>query len=400
MGYWPGTEMPTQVGSSGVVSILVFTEMNAVAEVWKDFQQHADCTVFQAFDWLQQWQHHVGVHRKSIPVIVLGLDQSKQPLFVLPLAVEKRGSVRRLTWLGSELCDYNAPLLIKNFSDHVMPDDFGPLWQHVISVIRAEARFQFDVVELDKMPEKVVSQRNPFLSLPVMHRTCGAHVATLGKDWNEFFLSKRSGETRKRERRQFKHLAEHGEVRFVDVTNQGDIDRTLKLLIEQKASSYARMRVENIFARPGYLDFFRAIVADPNLRDVVHLSRIDVGETPVATGLGLTFKNCYYLILSSYQDGPLARFGPGRAHLQEMMRYAIEHRFDRFDFTIGDEPYKRDWCDIEIKLFGYVEAATMKGQYVAATQTAIHRAEHFVTRRPVLRRVAKGVAAVLALTVD
>jgi CelD/BcsL family acetyltransferase involved in cellulose biosynthesis len=392
--------MPTQVGSSGVVSILVFTEMNAVAEVWKNFQQHADCTVFQAFDWLQQWQHHVGVCQKSIPVIVLGLDHSKQPLFVLPLAIEKRGSVRRLTWLGSELCDYNAPLLITNFSDHVTPDDFGLLWQHVISVIRAEARFQFDVVELDRMPEKVVSQRNPFLSLPVMHRTYAAHVATLGKDWNEFFLSKRSGDTRKRERRQFKHLAEHGEVRFVDVRDQGEIDRTLKLLIEQKVSSYARMRVENIFARPGYLDFFRAIVADPNLRDVVHLSRIDVGETPVATGLGLRFKNCYYLILSSYQDGPLARFGPGRAHLQEMMRYAIEHRFGRFDFTIGDEPYKRDWCDIEIKLFGYVEAATMKGQYVAATKTALHRAEHFVTSRPVLRRVAKGVAAALALTVD
>jgi CelD/BcsL family acetyltransferase involved in cellulose biosynthesis len=392
--------MPTQVGSSGVVSLVVFTDINAVGEVWKDFQQHADCTVFQAFDWLRQWQHHVGVHWNSIPVIVLGLDRGKQPLFVLPLAIEKRGSVRRLTWLGSELCDYNAPLLIANFSDRVTPDDFGSLWQSVISVIRAESRLQFDVVELDRMPEKVESQKNPFLDLPVMSRTYGGHVATLGKDWNGFFLSKRSGETRKRERRQFKHLAEHGEVRFVDVRTRDDIDRTLKLLIEQKASSYARMRVENIFARPGYLDFFRAIVADPNLRDVIHLSRIDVGETPVATGLGLRFKGRYYLILSSYQDGALARFGPGRAHLQEMMRYAIEHRFDRFDFTIGDEPYKRDWCDVDIKLFGYVEAATMRGQCVAAMKTTVHRAEHFVTSRPALRRVAKGVAAVLALTVD
>jgi len=392
MRHWPATETltprptPTQVGSAGGIKLEVCTELGAVDEVWKSFQLRADCTVFQSFDWLYQWQNHVGACRKTTPVIVLGLDNG-QLLFILPLAIEDRGAVRRLTWLGSELCDYNAPLLATNFSDRVKPEEFAPLWRCVVGAIRADPRLQFDMVDLDRMPGMIGSQINPFLNLPVLLRTYGAHIATLGMDWTQFFLSKRSADTRKRERRQFKHLAEHGDVHFVDVRIQEDIERTMNVLIEQKKSSYARMGVENIFARPGYREFFRAVVANPNLRDVAHVSRLDVGAAPVATGLGLRFKNCYYLVLSSYQGGNLARFGPGRAHLQEMLRYAIECRFDRFDFTAGDEPYKRDWCDIDMKLFGYVEAATVKGRCVVATRTAVNRAEHFVTDRPVLRRV-------------
>lgn len=402
MRHWPATgtltPRPAQVGSAGGINLEVCTELGAVGEVWKSFQLRADCTVFQSFDWLYQWQNHVGACRKITPVIVLGLDNGRL-LFILPLAIEDRGAVRRLTWLGSELCDYNAPLLATNFSDRVKPEEFGPLWRCVIRVIRTDPRLHFDMVDLDRMPGMIGSQINPFLNLPVLLRTYGAHMATLGMNWNDFFLSKRSAETRKRERRQFKHLSEHGDVHFVDVRIQEDIERTMNMLIEQKKSSYARMGVEDIFARPGYREFFRAVVVNPNLRDVVHVSRLDVGAAPVATGLGLRFKNCYYLVLSSYQDGKLARFGPGRAHLQEMLRYAIERRFDRFDFTTGDEPYKQDWCDIDMKLFGYVEAATVKGQCVVTARTVAHRADHFLTDRPVLRRVlrkARTLAKALA----
>ena len=70
------------------------------------------------------------------------------------------------------------------------------------------------------MPEAVGAQRNPFLDLKVRANPSGAYVAMLGGDWDAFYAAKRSSSTRKRERRQFKHLAEHGEVRFVDVRDR------------------------------------------------------------------------------------------------------------------------------------------------------------------------------------
>jgi hypothetical protein len=36
------------------------------------------------------------------------------------------------------------------------------------------------------------------------------------------------------------------------------------------------------------------------------------------------------------------------------LRYAIERGCRVFDFTIGDEQYKRDWCDSKIELYDHM----------------------------------------------
>ena len=198
------------------------------------------------------------------------------------------------------------------------------------------------------------NQRNPFLSLPVQPHPSGAYIATLADDWDTFYAAKRSSSTRKRERRQLKHLAEYGELRFVDVQERDDIAHTLDELMTQKSRAFARMGVEDIFARPGYREFFLDVATDHNVGALTHVSRLDVGTTSAAANLGLTFRDSYYLVLSSYNDGAIARFGPGRAHLHEIMRHAINRGFSRFDFTVGDEGYKRDWSDTELNLYDYL----------------------------------------------
>ena len=130
-----------------------------------------------------------------------------------------------------------------------------------------------------------------------------------------------------------------------------------------------------------------AIATDPRLRGLTHMSRLDVGATAAAANLGLRFRDCYYLILSSYHDGEFSRFGPGRAHLHELLRHAIEHGFRSFDFTIGDEPYKRDWCDTELRLYDYLAAVTLRGRLVVATSIGLppRQAFHQADPRPLAR---------------
>jgi CelD/BcsL family acetyltransferase involved in cellulose biosynthesis len=364
------------------IALTIHGDLTAIEQQWKTFQQHADCTAFQTFEWLSAWQSHIGRRSKTLPAIVLGRTRDGELLFILQLAIETTGLVRRLTWLGSELCDYNAPLVAACFSAHVDADRFVLLWQEIIQRLRAEPRFRFDLVDLQKMPEMVGAQKNPFLNLPVLANPSGAYVANLGSDWEKFYTEKRSSATRKKERRQLKHLAEHGEVRFVDVQEPDDIARTLDTLITQKSHAFAGMGVEDIFARPGYRDFFRAIVTAPGT--LAHMSRLDLGSTIAAANLGLRFRGCYYLIVSSYHDGEFTRFGPGRAHLHELMRHAIERGFRRFDFTIGDEPYKRDWSDTELRLYDHLAAVTLRGRLVVAMAAAFRRTKRFIKQTPAL----------------
>lgn len=390
--------MPSHDDSRAGIQLELFDDLSDVEPVWRAFERGADFTVFQRFDWLSEWHVHVGRHRQCKPVIVAARDEHGKLLILFPLAIERERMLRRLTWLGSDLCDYNAPLLAANFNRVVPPERFRHLWRQIVDAVRAMPRHRFDMVDMDKMPEFVGAQPNPMFSLPVLPRTYSAHAALLGDNWENFCNAKTSGQTRKRDRRRLRRLTEAGEVCFVHARERDEITSTMDVLISQKRNYFARKGVEDLFARAGYGAFFHAVALNPNLRDVVHVSRVDVSAAPVASGLGLMHKDCYHLVMSSYQDGDVARFGPGRVHLMELFRHAIDRRAGKFDFTIGDEPYKREWCDIELKLVGYLEATTPMGGLIVAARAAIHRGDLFIREKPTLRRpLSKVRLAALAL---
>jgi CelD/BcsL family acetyltransferase involved in cellulose biosynthesis len=387
-----------QAARSDAIKLELQADLAAIEQEWKSFERHADCTVFQTFDWLAAWQRHIGIRNGTTPAIVLGRDDHGELLFILQLAVETRSLGRCLIWLGSDLCDYNAPLLAAGFSHLCHSDRFKALWQDIIALLRAEPRFRFDWIDLQKMPETIGTQRNPFLNLQLLAHPSGAYVTNLTAQWDEFYAAKRSSSTRKKERRQLKQLAEYGEVRFVDVQNRADVERTLDTLLDQKARSFARMGVENIFARRGYRAFFRDILITPEMEKMTHMSRLDIGETIAGANVGLRFRDCYYLIVSSYHDGEFSRFGPGRAHLNELLRHAIGCGFRRFDFTVGDEPYKRDWCDTELRLYDYLAPVTTRGRMAVAIALAFRRAKRFIKQTPALWQ-AFSKARVLARSI-
>src|SRR5947208_1242475 len=140
------------------------------------------------------------------------------------------------------------------------------------------------------------------------------------------------------------------------------------------------MGVPNLFAPTGHAAFYRELATSPRYRSLVHLSRLHVGSTWAALNLGITFRDCYFHILASYDDGETSHFGPGAAHLRELLRHAIERGLERFDFTIGDEPYKRDWCDTEQQLFDYSAATTVRGLPAAAMASGWSRAKRAIKK--------------------
>ena len=114
------------------------------------------------------------------------------------------------------------------------------------------------------------------------------------------------------------------------------------------------------------------------------MSSLSVGNTAAAINLGLTWRGCYYHLLASYDDGEVSRFGPGAAHLHDLLQLAIDRGLRVFDFTIGDERYKRDWCDTEIKLYDTIVGVTARGSLVAAAMSAAARVKRWIKQTPAL----------------
>lgn len=391
----PAPVRPVAAEQRAKLVLAVHDDLAAIEQTWRRFERTADCTPFQTFDWLSAWHRHIGTLNRVRPAIVTG-TRGDDMLFLLPLAVEPGLLARRLTFLGQDLCDYNAPLLAPDFS-HVVGDSFAELWHEIRDLLQATPALRHDTIALTKMPTIVGAQPNPMLSLDVQLNPSGAYETVLGSDWEQFYASKRSSSTRRRDRSKVKRLGELGEVRFVNPDDAGELARTLDTLVEQKTKSFARMGVANIFARPGYAAFYRELATAPHLRGLVHLSRLDVGSVWAAANLGLTFRDCYYHVLASYDDGEVSRFGPGAAHLRELLKSAIERGFRRFDFTIGDEPYKREWCEAEQQLFDHSAAANLRGWPVTALSSAKGRLKRTIKQSAFLwgavTRVRTAIAA-------
>ena len=389
-------ERAAAAAQSGAIALTLHQDPGAAERDWRHLEAAGDCTPFQAFDWLAAWQRNIGALEHVTPAVVVG-RRAGQPLFVLPLAVEP-GVVRRLKFLGQALGDYNAPLLARDFSRIVPRDAFAGVWRDILRLIQDTPALRHDMVVLEKMPKSVGAQRNPMLALDVHLNPSGAYETALGENWDTFYAAKRSSATRRRDRTKVKRLGEMGAVRFADPAGTDEIARTLETLIAQKEKSFARMGVPNMFARPGHAAFFRDIASGEGTRALVHLSRLDVGDTWAAVNLGLTFGDCYYHVLASYDDGEVSRFGPGAAHLRELLQYAIRRGCKRFDFTIGDEPYKRDWCETEQQLFDHSAAVTLRGQPAAALALTWRRAKRAIKQSaPLWNAVVRMRSAVAAL---
>jgi D-aspartate ligase len=382
------------------INFVIHRTLEGIEEEWRRFEQFADCTAFQSFDWLTTWYRHIGSVDGVIPVIAFGSFANGETALIAPLAIQPDHATRRLCWLGQEQCDYNAPLLSPDFSQRIPLDHFLAAWQELRALIKNDPHLRYDWIDLEKMPRLLGAQINPFTYLPVTVNPSGAHLTQLGDDWEKFYFAKRSSATRRRDRAKRRHISEFGEIRFITSTDPADAKRTLEALMEQKSRAFARRGIPDIFQRPGFKEFFFDLATNPNLLHLFHISRIEVGGTLAATNFAIVFGDCYYHVLASYDDtAAMSHYGTGALHLRELLAYAISRRLRRFDFTIGDEPYKLEWSDCSQELFDHSAAATWRGWLINLVSLARRRIKRFVKQTPITWRLVSYVRSTIgALT--
>jgi CelD/BcsL family acetyltransferase involved in cellulose biosynthesis len=96
---------------------------------------------------------------------------------------------------------------------------------------------------------------------------------------------------------------------------------------------------------------------------------------------------------ASFAEDELYAASPGEFLFFHDIEQACAAGVRIFDFSVGDEPYKRAWCEIETRQFDVFVALTAKGRAAAAVKRAKARAKSFVKNSPVAWRLARLVRA-------
>lgn len=369
-----------------VLQFDIVRDLDSLADEWRAFAQVADCTPFQSYDWVSAWYAHIGAPVGVRPAILTWRGTGGRLQMLAPLAVEQTRFGRRLIFLGQKLNDYNAPLLAPGLAKRLSADDFIQLWSAALGLLRQSDGLRFDLIHLNKMPLRVGAQANPLTNLSRVLHPSGAYMTSLGRDWESFYVRKRSSTTRRRDRGKLKKLALLGEPAMRTARTAAEAEAILGTLFEQKSKWFRRAGVPDLFATQSHRAFFEALVSGPS--NLTHVSRFAIGETSAATNLGLLFRGCYFHILASYDDGPTSRLGAGAAHLHRLMAYAIGRSCSTFDFTIGDEHYKTDWADTRIDLYDHCSGYGPHGVLAAMATALAIWAKRQVKSSPLLFAIA------------
>lgn len=337
---------------------------------WRAFEGRAAGHPYQCFDWLAAWHARIGTCGQPFVVVLRERDEVRM---LLPLAIESRLGLRRLVPMGAPVCDYHGPLIDPDFGHRLSTRQAHEVLMAVAALADA------DYVLIAGMPPSLGPARNPFHELAPRPSLAHAHATLLGRDWESFYSARRGPATRSRLRGKEKALAKSGDIAFTEVTAPCERDQLVAEMMALKASHLEPTAgAFNTFTRADVQAFFRTLAAQPA---GIHLFKLTAGGTLVAAALGMVRGGCFYYEVSVYANDPFRRHSPGHLLLTRLMQWAIEHGCTRFDFTVGDEPYKAEWCDETWVLGCGAWPRTFRGRIGATVALAAIAATRMVKQR-------------------
>ncbi|GJE53819.1 GNAT family N-acetyltransferase [Methylobacterium thuringiense] len=328
-----------------------------------DRQGSARCHVFQCADILEVWLDTIGAARRIRALFVGVSDAAGQTVMLLPLGIERIRGVRVLGFLDGTVVDYSQPVLFAPASN-LDADAMKRLWQDIRAALPG-----FDVAVFDKMPTEVGGQANPLMHLDVVQMPESGHVMSLPVGQED--LEKRIPVS-KRHVRYMRQLAKDQAVALevADSPEQGR--QFLDDMIENKTRKFHETRVPG-FEIPGKRAFYDEATRRLANLSPIHLSAVRAGDTVVASHWGLVYEDRFYFLMTAYAGGEWRKFSPGRILNDELIRWCHTHGYRWFDFGIGDEVYKYEYCDVVVPLHIAVIPVSLRGRLYVLTGALLTR---------------------------
>lgn len=373
--------------AGGEVNLDIFRQMPEAEPAWRGFEAHAEHYVFQTFDWLHAWQKCVGEREGIRPAIVVIRASAGVPAMLLPLGLAQRGGITRLGWLGGRITDYHGPLLAPDWRAMLNGRPFAGIWAAVRRRLPAH-----DLVFLEKQPERIGSQPNPFLELPCVPHPSNAHHATLSGSYNAFLDSHRSADSRRRDRSRERRLAQLGALNFRVAHDPADARHIAAVMLRQKSLALHRLGAYDLCGDSGHRDLMEQLCAHHTSSGLVQFRALEIGAHIVATMFGLTYRGRYYGLMRSY-DPAYARYSPGTLLQHRLIEWCAANAIHTVDFTIGDEDYKNAWCDQELRMYDCIQATSARGHLIAPAVRLERELKRRIKQSPRLFGIARALRA-------
>ncbi len=341
--------------NSEKLEIEVFRDFGPKLEdIWRAFEDVSECYGYQCFDWMKHWHYSVGyTHRKVDPVVVVVSIRS-QTKYIFPMCIRSLFRIRILEWLGGSQTDYHAPLI--SVDDSLEGVEFENIWSFVLAHIPL-----FDVIYFQRQPRSIGYQKNPFVEVMPSRLVDVAHYVDLASSWKAYLEERGLKKTIQDSSRLRRNLSKEGNVSFEIAENAESFFRFINAMLRQKSRRLRSTGHAALTSDESVVNFYSQFDKSIGTKGETHCAALLLNDQIIATHWGLVHRDRFYYMMPAFESGKWARFGPGRLLLEELIRWSIDHNLRIFDFTIGNDHYKKKWCNRSMDLYETIHAKTVRG---------------------------------------
>lgn len=331
--------------------------------------------------WIEHW---IGKLRPDF--LVATLSRGGRPVLSMALEVTRKGPLAIAGFMSGRHANGNMPPVTAAFAASATAADLETL----TAAIR-KARPDIDVIALDRLASEIGGVGNPLLLLP--HRQSpNLSLAVSLEGGFDALLGRTSGKRkRKKHRSQTRKFEAAGGFRRLEAKSEVETNALLDAFFTMKEARFRKMGITNVFADEAVHSFFRALFAEalkePKPSFVLHGLEV-AGKIRAATGSS----RCAERLICEFgaiADDDVAFASPGGYLFFDNIREACDEGYSIYDFSVGDEPYKRLWCDLEIRQFDVLMPLTIKGRAAAAALLGANRLKSFVKNNRFVWKLVK-----------
>lgn len=364
--------------SSAAGDACVTVAISADAQAYPVESRDAVWAPAQSPQWVRAWAKEA-----AADAVIASLRDTGGVVLSLPLEVVGKGPFRVARFMGGSHANGNFPYLI----DPTRVD--METLNRLVDGLKA-ARPDIDLLLLERLAPEIGGLPNPLTRLS-HSRSPNIALAVSLEGGFDGLLSRGSPRRSKRYRSQLRKFEAVGGLRRIVAADNAEVDRLLDAFFEMKSARFRTMGVKDAFSGADIRAFFRRLfkesLAEP--KPSFTLSGLDVGgKLRAVTG----HSHCGDRMICEFAgmaDDELAAHSPGHFLFYENIRAAADAGYRIYDFSVGDEPYKRAWCDIEEAQFDIVLPMSARGRLLATLLRTGAQAKGFIKRNPALWRIFK-----------
>ena len=338
------------------IKIIVFDCFSLKLErIWREFEKNTLDSPFQSFAWLNHWQNSIGSPLYLMKPQIIVISNKEKVVAIFPMGINKSYGVLKLEWIGGVNSDYMGPILGKQWGE--LTGDFQSYWNNAVKKMDL-----FDIIHLQKQKKYIGMFPNPFISFEKFQNNVMSYQVEFNCEWKKHYEINISKKLRADSSRQKRRLAEIGKLKFVIADTIASKINIVNIMMRQKSRRYRDTNKWDMLAISEYKKFYKGLTEMNDQSLNIHYSELRIKDTVLATHVGLVDQTTFYYLMPANEVGIWKKYSPGRILLEFIQEWSTQNGLKVFDFTVGGEAYKKQWCNAETPLYETLIASTFKGK--------------------------------------